>query len=224
MLKVLLHKLFCLLFLMGLFLTGPFSYAQAPDLEVQTEQLKEELNTVLADDPTVANTDTVNAAQVVTKEEVQVYTPPKQIALKDLNPELMTKMLAPFQQMSEPELNKLLKETLKDSMFGAYLNKYPQIAVFVVRLIRDKHALINLVKIVHNKTRSLHYFYAMIGTLFLGLIFAKILKNSDGGIFAVFILFCFRFSVMTVIRLWVTYYFFAIELDPIIKIFNKTFL
>jgi hypothetical protein len=63
----------------------------------------------------------------------------------------------------------------------------------------------------------------MLGTLILGFIFRRFIRIKDGGIVELFIMALLRFCLMLVIRLGITYYFFWNELDPILKVFSKTF-
>jgi hypothetical protein len=236
--KQLSHNPLFLVLMMGLFLMGPLSIAEdnpvkleaIKDHEQRNEKLKEHLDNVLSEDPTLESSQKPAAKEVkivaVQKEE-EVPPPPPITDLssfKNLKPEQFKKLLAPIQRMSEEEITALVKESSKQGPYAHYLEENPRLTLFIVKMFRDKHAILDLFKITQDKDKLKEYIFVLVGTLFFGLIFAKILKNTEGGFLAALILFIFRYSVMTVLRLWITYFYFSKELDATIKIFTKTFL
>ena len=173
MLKVFSHKLFFILFFLGLCLIGPESYANPLD----------------------------------------------QISSKNVE-----KSLAPLQNIPEKELIAQLKDNTKNSHLAPLIEMFPTVTIFMVRLLKDREALPSLAKILENRDRLIKYAYWMLGTIVLGFVFKFIFKRDNAGLFESFLNYLFRFCLIMAIRIGVTYYFFAAELDPSIKVFSKTFL
>jgi hypothetical protein len=236
--KQLSHNSLFLILMMGLFLIGPFSIAEdnpfnlkeIKDQEQRTEKLKDHLDNVLTEDPTLESSPkpTAQEVKIVTVQKVEEVPPPPPItdlsSLKNLKPQELKRLLAPIQKMPEEEIAALVKESSKQGPYAHYVEANPRLTLFIVRLFKDKNAIFDLFKITQDKDRLKEYIFVLFGTLFFGLLFAKILKNTEGGFLAALILFIFRYSVMTVLRLWITYFYFSKELDATIKIFSKTFL
>jgi hypothetical protein len=200
------------------------------DHEQRNEKLKDHLDEVLSEDPTIPSSpkpshEEVKVVPIQKKEEELPPAPISDLSsFKNLNSEQFKKLLAPIQRMSEEEITALVKESSKQGPYAHYLEKNPRLTLFLVKMFQDKRAILDLFKITQDKDKLKEYIYVLVGTLFLGLIFAKILKNTEGGFLAALILFIFRYSVMTVLRLWITYFYFSKELDSTIRIFTKTFL
>jgi hypothetical protein len=174
------HKLFFILFTLGLYVAGPECYA--------------------------------NPALSVTN-----------ISSKNIE-----HAIAPFQKISEKELIQQLIDNTRGTQFGKVLTTCPLVTVFLVRFIQDKQALPYLAKILENKARLIQYTYWMIGSLFLGFIVRRVIKNNNTeSVKSIWLetlfIFMLRISLMLVVRVAITYYFFASELTPTVKLISKTF-
>lgn len=134
------------------------------------------------------------------------------------------KSLAPLQNIPEQELITQLKDNTRNSQLAPLIEMFPMATLFMVRLLKDRQALPLLAQILENRDRLIKYAYWMVGTIILGFIFKFIFKRDNAGLIESMLNYLFRFCLMFGIRIAVTYYFFAVELDPTIKVFNKTFL
>lgn len=132
--------------------------------------------------------------------------------------------LEPLQKLSEGELLKILKERTKDSPVGRYYEQYPKVALYAVRLIRDKESIPSIVKIVENKERLIHFGSAMLCTIIFAFILKRIMHREGRSFLKAAFYFLVRFTVMSAIRVGVIYYFFNVELTPAAKVFKQTFM
>ena len=132
--------------------------------------------------------------------------------------------LEPLQKLSEAELIKRFTEATKDSQLRPYLEEFPNITLFIIRLIKDKESVPSLVKIVENKNRMINFVALMLCTILVG-IFLKRLMQRDGRSFmeAVFYFFL-RTAILWGLRIYVIDSFFHDELAPAIQVFKTTFL
>lgn len=143
--------------------------------------------------------------------------------LADISSANIEKAIAPLQKISEKELINQLNDNSKNSYLGPVLQKFPILAVFMVRMIRDQQALPNLAKILENRDRLIHFAYWMLGSFVLGVIITFLFKRSGSGIIESMLNYILRFALMFSIRIFIIYYFFAAELAPSVKVFTKTF-
>jgi hypothetical protein len=131
--------------------------------------------------------------------------------------------LEPLQKMSESQLVALLHENTKDSKAGIYIDRFPKLAIFTVRLIKDPKALPSLAKIIDDQDRLIHFSSAMIVTILISLILKRFMKKEGRTILRAFGLWFLRFSIISFLRFGVLYYFFSAELTPMFNIGAKTF-
>lgn len=131
--------------------------------------------------------------------------------------------LEPLQEMSEGELIKRMDEATKGSKFRPYMDQFPKITLFAIRLIKDPESLPSLVKILENKDRLIWFFSAMIFSLVLGIILKKIMHNKEQAFLKKVFYFFLRVYILFIVRACIFYFFFNKELGPTIKIFKKTF-
>jgi hypothetical protein len=132
--------------------------------------------------------------------------------------------LGPLQKLKEEELVKMLNENTKDSTFRPYMEQFPLITIFAVRMIKDKEAIPSLVKITEDKDRLIRFAWWMLGSFIFGFILKKILYNKDHPFLLAFGIFFARFIFMQALRFGIIYYFFKAELTPALDVFKKTFL
>lgn len=131
--------------------------------------------------------------------------------------------LGPLQKMSEPELVQLLKDNTSGTKTRLYIDRFPTLALFTVRLIKDKNALPNLGAIVDEETQLVRFGGIMIATILFGLFLKRLMKGEGRSIPKAVAFWFLRFFIMTSIRFALLLYFFSDELSPIFKIMEKTF-
>jgi hypothetical protein len=131
--------------------------------------------------------------------------------------------LEPLQKMSESELIKLLKDNTKDSSAADYINRFPKLAIFTVRLIKDKDALPNMAKILDDQDRLIHFAAIMITTMIFAFFLKYLMKGEGRSVFKALSFWFLRFLIISSLRIGIIFYFFSIELAPIVNITTKTF-
>ncbi len=132
--------------------------------------------------------------------------------------------LLPLQKLSEEELLKRLDEATKDSAIRPYMNQFPNITLFTVRLIKDKESIPSAVKIVENKDRLITFASVMLFTIVFGFILKKIMHREGRSFIKAAFYFLIRVYLIFAIRIGIVYYFYGKELTPAAEIFKKTFL
>lgn len=132
-------------------------------------------------------------------------------------------LLSPLRKLPEKELMKMVLENSKDTQVGPYLNEYPLITLFLVRLIRDKEAVPSLLKILENRDRLIYFAGAMICTLIFGFFLKRLFHKEDRSFFGVIAVFFVRFFTVNALRIGIFYYFFAKEFTPAMRIVSQTF-
>lgn len=132
--------------------------------------------------------------------------------------------LAPLQKMSEAELMKVLKENTKGSKAEVYVDQFPKLAVFAVRLIKDPEALPMLTKILDNKDQLIRFSGIMIGTILIAFFLKRLMRREGQSVLKTLCLWFLRFIIMTSLRISILYYFYSAEITPTFNIAVKTFL
>ena len=132
--------------------------------------------------------------------------------------------LEPLQKMSEPELLKRLDEATKNSPIRPYMDQFPNITIFTVRLIRDKESIPSLANALEDKNRLIRFAGAMIATIIFGFILKKAMHREGRSFLKSVLYFFLRMMLMSFIRFGLIYYFFSEELAPAIKVFKQTFI
>lgn len=132
--------------------------------------------------------------------------------------------LKPLQNIPENDLLAQVKENAQGTLQGPIFIKYPLVPVFIVKMIKDKKALPYLAKILEDKDRLYTYLGFMVLTFFLGIVTQKMFTDKYAGFFESVFRYLLHYVFLTAVRLAITYYMFANELDPTIKVFNTTFL
>lgn len=131
--------------------------------------------------------------------------------------------LASLQKLSEEELLKLLKENTRESNFAPYIDQFPKITLYCVRLIKDKEAIPSAVKIVENKDKLIWFAGVMISTFLLGFLLERIMRKEGRSLIGSIGLYMLRVAIMTVVRFTILMYFYKTELTPAMKVIEKTF-
>jgi hypothetical protein len=132
--------------------------------------------------------------------------------------------LEPLQKLSEPELLKRLDEATKESPVRKYMDDFPNITLYSVRLIRDKESIPALVKIVEDKKRLIDYVAIMLCTILVGFGLKRVMHKEGRTFIEATFFFFLRTFILLALRIGITEYFFRAELAPAIKIFKQTFL
>lgn len=132
--------------------------------------------------------------------------------------------LEPLQKLSEAELLKRLNEATKESPVRTYMDDFPNLTLYSVRLIKDKESIPALVKIVENKKRLIDYVAIMLCTIIFGFGLKRVMHREGRSFFESVFFFLLRTFILLALRVGITDYFFSEELAPAIKIFKQTFL
>lgn len=132
--------------------------------------------------------------------------------------------LEPLQQLSEAELLKRLDESTKQSVMRPYMDEFPNMTIFTVRLVRDKESIPSMVKIVENKDRLIHFGGVMLCTILVGVGLKRVMHREGRSFWRAAFYFLVRTYIMFFIRIGVVYYFFSEEFTPAAKIFKQTFM
>ena len=132
--------------------------------------------------------------------------------------------LLPLQKLSEKELLKRLDESTKESAVRPYMDQFPNITIFAVRLIKDKESIPSMVKILEDRDRLIWFVGAMLSTIIFGFLLKRFM-HREGRSFPKAVLYFFvRLYIMFGLRVAVVYYFFSTELTPAAKVFKMTFM
>lgn len=224
---------FSLLIFLGLHFTGPEIFAQEEDtkqIQIEEEHDTKNLDKLLIDYNKDQEKVLKDAAKILEKNEGdEIDVKPseklsvKKALVKPTYSESIKTALEPLQKMSEPELMTLLKENTKGSSAEKFVEYFPQMIVFAVRVIKDKDALPGLAKILDNKKSLIRLSSAMIATFIFGFILKKIMSKKGRSIAEAIGSWFLRFFIMTTLRLGITYVIFGAEIMPTVKVALKTF-
>lgn len=132
--------------------------------------------------------------------------------------------LGPLQKLSEPELLKRLDESTKESVVRPYMDQFPNITIFAVRLIKDKESIPSMVKILEDRDRLVWFAGAMLSTILIGFILKRIMHREGRSFFKAVLYFFIRMYIMFALRVAIVYYFYNVELTPAAKVFKATFM
>ncbi|MBC7537547.1 MAG: hypothetical protein H7281_01900 [Bacteriovorax sp.] len=145
-------------------------------------------------------------------------------ALKKLKySQVLRVTLEPLQKMDEKELILLLKDNTKDSPSGVYIDRFPKLAMFAVRLIKDKEALPSLAKIIDDQDKLIHFSGIMLATILIAFFLKRLMKKEGRSIVKALGLWFLRFLIISSLRIGILLYFFSAEVEPTFNIASKTF-
>ncbi len=135
--------------------------------------------------------------------------------------ETLPYLLEPFDELNDQELRQVIMDKFNGGSIGGALETYPFLLELSVKLVRDKKALVGLVKISEQPSKVQKLLLFLIGTLVLGHIIKKALFREDRP-FATALFYSFlRIVFMNGLRLYIIYSFFSEELGPALKIFRS---
>jgi hypothetical protein len=131
--------------------------------------------------------------------------------------------LVPLQSMKEEQLVFLLQENTKGTQAYTYIEKFPILALYAVRLIKDKDALPLLAKTLDNQEKYLKFVSCMISTFIFSFFLKRFLKRDGRTIIKSVSFWFVRFILVTLLRVWILFFFFTAEITPALNITTKTF-
>lgn len=132
--------------------------------------------------------------------------------------------LGPLQKLSEKDLLQRLDESTRESSLRPYMDKFPNVTIFAVRLIKDEESIPSMVKILEDRDRLIHFAGIMLGTIIFGFLLKRLMHREKRSFLRAALYFFARIYIMFVIRVAVVYYFYSAELTPAARIFKITFL
>ncbi len=133
-------------------------------------------------------------------------------------------VLQPLQKLSEEDLLKRLDESTIDSPIRPYINQFPNMTKYFVRLLKDSESVPSLIKILEDKDTLIWFIGVMLSTIIFGILLKKYM-HREGRSFPISAFYFFvRFFIMILLRVAVVYYFYSKELSPAARVFKSTFM
>lgn len=132
--------------------------------------------------------------------------------------------LEPLQKLSEKDLLKRLDEATKQSIARPYMEQFPNITIFAVRLIKDKESIPSMVKILEDRDRLIWFAGTMLFTIVFGFILKKVMHREGRSFLKAALYFFIRMYIVFAVRVAVVYYFYSVEFTPAAKVFKATFM
>lgn len=131
--------------------------------------------------------------------------------------------LKPLQKLSEDELLTMLKENTKGTAAGEYVERFPQLMVFTVRLIKDREAIPSFVSVMDDQDRLIRFSGLMIATILVGFFLKRFMKREGRSVAAALGVWFLRSLIMFSLRLGIIIFFFGEELTPAFNVALRTF-
>lgn len=131
--------------------------------------------------------------------------------------------MKPLQSLSEDELLKMLKENTRGTKAELYVDMFPKMMLFCVRLIKDKEAIPALVSIVDDQDKLIRFGGLMLSTVLVGFFLKRLMKREGRSIPAALGFWFVRFLIMTGLRLGLLYLFYSHEVTPALEVVKSTF-
>lgn len=131
--------------------------------------------------------------------------------------------LGPLQQLPESELLEMLKENTRGTRAGEYVEHFPKLMLFTVRLIKDRDAIPFMVKIVDDQDKLIRFGGLMIATFLLGFFLRRLMAREGRSIPKALMFWFLRFLIMSGVRLGIILFFYSEELTPMFRVADKTF-
>jgi hypothetical protein len=236
-----------LLLFLGLCLSGPYTFAQTDsktaETHVQEEHDTENLDKVFKDynkdqEKVLKDVETIKKMESIDEiSEKEIGTEPESPSNKVFQKKLSAQQFknkshyealkfafAPLQKLSEAELVALLKEKTVGSTTGQYLQHFPKLALFSVRVIKDPEALPLLGRIVDQQDKLIHFGGVMLCTIILGFLLKRLFKKDGRSVLASLGFWFTRFLILSALRFAILMYFFGQEVEPTLRIAGKTLL
>ncbi len=242
------------LIILGLFFIGPVIFAQEPtdqngnqETQIQEEHDTKNLNKILKDysndqEKVIKDANTIQemgTSGELSEKEIHavIESNPNEVSAaknaERIDPQTLKKMkhsdalrvaLAPLQKMSENQLVTILKENTKGGSAEVYVERFPKLSVFVVRLIKDAEALPMLAKILDDQDKLIRFGGIMLLTVLFGFFLKRFMKKEGRSILEAIGFWFFRFLIMTSLRFGILIYFYGKEIEPTFSVAYRTFL
>lgn len=132
--------------------------------------------------------------------------------------------LMPLQKLSEKELLKQIEENSKNSPIRPYLDKFPNVSLFAVKLVKDTESLPSIAKIVEDRDKLIYFGGIMVATIIFGFFLKKLMHREGRSFIKSLIYFILRMHIMFALRIYIIYYFYSAELTPAARIFSEIFI
>lgn len=207
MLVQLRHSLTLLIFL-GLFLGGPFSFANDADDDVN--QLQEQRNNTLKLIDNLKSFQNSNESDQEKVDRIVKEMPVKQV-------------LEHYQSMDEQAIKTQLKERMKGSKVSIIFDKYPKSLDFIAALLKDKNAIPELIKMKEDSEGLKHLAFAVIATFILSFIIKVIIDRTSTFLLKRFFYRVCHLFFIWGLRLGILVYFFGSNLKPTYDIALRIF-
>ena len=201
------HSLTLLIFL-GLFIGGPFSFAN--DAEDDVNKLQEQRNNTLKLIDNLKSFQNSNASDQEKVDQIAKEMPIKQV-------------LEHYQSMNEEEIKSQLKERMNGSKASVIFNKYPKSLDFVAAMLKDENALPELMKMKEDYEGLKHMAFAMIATFIISFIIKVMIDRSSTFLLKRFLYRILHLLFIWALRLGVMIFFFGSNLKPTYDIALRTF-
>lgn len=117
----------------------------------------------------------------------------------------------------------ILKQT-EGSVLHQILEKFPKLLTYVATLMKDKEALPQASKILHDREKLKEVGLWMLGTFLLGFILKKLLIQSGQGVLKRLSRYFLKSLILWGVRLGILVHFYGEYLNPMYKIFKEVFL
>lgn len=132
--------------------------------------------------------------------------------------------LSEVQKLSEAELLKRFDEATKTSPMRSYMDEFPNITIFAVRLIKDKESIPSIVKILEDKDKLIWFSGIMIFTIVIGFLLKRFTHREGRSFLRAFFYFVLRMYFMLALRIGIIYYYYHVEFTPAARVFKSTFM
>lgn len=130
--------------------------------------------------------------------------------------------LAPLQKLSESELLAMLKENTKGSSAAVYVEQFPHLMVFAVKLIKDTDAIPSMVKIVDDQDKLIRFGGLMIATILFGFFLKRLTAKEGRDVIPALGIWFMRFLIMLSLRIGLIILFYGNELTPAFNVAKST--
>jgi len=137
--------------------------------------------------------------------------------------EAIRTVLKPLQQLSEAELMATLKENTKDTQAGEFVERFPKIMVFAVKLIKDPEAIPSMARAVDDQDKLIRFGGVMIATILFGFFLRRLMAREGRSILKSLAFWFLRFLIMSGLRIGIILFFFGNEITPMLRVAERTF-
>ncbi|EQC44348.1 hypothetical protein [Bacteriovorax sp. Seq25_V] len=156
------------------------------------------------------------------------YANPDAVKKNQIDPKQLEKTFAliqeQFRDKTIEDIEADILDQTKGSMLHELLKTFPKLLTFVATLMKDKEALPQASKILHDREKLKEAGLWMLGTFLLSFILKKLLIQSGQGILKRLGRYFLKSLILWGVRIGILVHFYGEYLNPIYKIFKKVFL